>query len=189
MIARLEIRRTTVVQACILFAFWLALSGRFEPLFIVTGIVTAVVVTAVTSPITRRCLKAGDDHVPVGSVPVAILRSVGFICWMGSRILVASVQLAVIALSPRMPLQPCTVRFRTHLTRPLARATLANSISLVPGTLTVDIDGDVFTVHALAPNQVDDLVSGTLQNKIAKVFLEAEQPPVDPSTIRAGDVR
>lgn len=183
------IRRTTVVQALVLFAFWLALSGRFEPLFLVTGAITAVAVTAVTHRITGRCLRAGDDHVPVGSVPVALVRGALFAVWMSGRILVASVQLAVIALSPKMPLEPCTLRFRTHLRRPIARATLANSISLVPGTLTVDIEGDVFTVHALAPNQVDDLISGTLQNKIAGMFLEAEQPPVHPSTIREGDVR
>ena len=188
-IRRPEIRRTTVVQAVILFAFWLALSGRFEPLFVVMGLITAIAVTAVTHRITGRALRPDGDHLPIGSLPPALLRGVGFAVWMGGRILVASVQLAVIALSPRMPLDPCTLRFRTQLRRPIARATLANAISLVPGTLTVDIDGDVFTVHALAPNQVDDLISGRLQNKIAAVFLEDEQPPVDPSTIKEGDVR
>jgi multicomponent Na+:H+ antiporter subunit E len=107
---------------------------------------------------------------------------------MGWRILVASVQLAVIVLSPRMPLQPCTVRFRTSLTRPLARATLSNAISLVPGTLTVDIDGDLIVVHALSPHQLDDLVSGRLQNKVAAMFFEAPQSAVDPATIEEGDL-
>ena len=189
MTRRSSIRRTTVVQVLVLFGFWLALSGRFEPLFVITGLVTAVAVTAVTRRITGRALRAGDDHVPVGSVPVAVLRGVAFAFWMGGRILAASVQLAVIALSPKMPLNPCTVRFQTHLRRPIARATLANAISLVPGTLTVDIDGDVFTVHALAPNQVDDLITGRLQNKVAGMFLEEEQPPVHPSSIKEGDVR
>jgi multicomponent Na+:H+ antiporter subunit E len=189
MTERARIRRTTLVQVAVLFAFWLALSGRFEPLFVITGLITAVAVTAVTQRITGRALRSTGEHVPVGSVPVAVLRGVAFAFWMGGRILVASVQLAVIALSPRMPLEPCTLRFRTQLRRPIARATLANSISLVPGTLTVDIEGDVFTVHALAPNQVDDLLTGRLQNKVAAMFLEPEQPPVHPSTIKEGDVR
>lgn len=189
MTGRFSVRRTTVVQVLVLFGFWLALSGRFEPLFLVTGAVTAVAVTAITHQITGRCLRVGEAHLPVRMMPVAALRAVLFALWMSGRILVASLQLAVIALSPKMPLQPCTLRFRTQLQRPIARATLANSISLVPGTLTVDIDGDVFTVHALAPNQVDDLLSGRLQNKIAGLFLEAEQPALHPSTIREGDVR
>lgn len=182
------VRRTTVVQALLLFAFWLALSQRFEPLFVVTGAITAVLVTAVTHRITGACLRHDAGHLPVFRIPGAIARGVMFSFWMASRIMAASVQLAVIALSPKMPLQPCTVRFRTQLRRPIARATLANCISLVPGTLTVDIEGTEFVVHALAPNQIEDLVSGELQNRIAAFFLEDEQPPVDAATITEGDV-
>lgn len=183
-----NIHRTTVVQAIVLFGFWLALSQRFEPLFVVTGALTAVAVTAVTHRITGACLRHDAGHLPVFRIPGALFRGVTFSVWMGSRILMASVQLAVIALSPKMPLEPCSVRFRTQLRRPIARATLANCISLVPGTLTVDIEGTEFVVHALSPSQVDDLVSGELQNRIAAVFLEEEQPGVDPDTISEGDV-
>lgn len=184
----MNVRRTTVVQALLLFGFWLALSQRFEPLFVVTGAVTAVAVTAVTHRITGACLRHDAGHLPVFQIPGALLRGVTFSMWMGGRILMASVQLAIIALSPRMPLEPCTIRFRTQLRRPIARATLANCISLVPGTLTVDIEGTEFVVHALSPTQVDDLVSGELQNRIAAVFLEEEQPAVDRDTIKEGDI-
>jgi multicomponent Na+:H+ antiporter subunit E len=182
------IRRTTIVQFVVLTAFWFALSARSDPLFVVTGVVTAAAVTAATRRIIGDCLRGETNTIPVRHLPLAFVRAVGFALWMAGRILVASAQLAVIALSPRMPLDPCTLRFRTHLRRPLARTTLANAISLVPGTLTVDIDGDEFVVHALAPNQVDDLVSGRLQNKVAAVFLEDPQPAVDPAAIRTGDL-
>jgi multicomponent Na+:H+ antiporter subunit E len=178
-----NLRRTTIVQVVVLSAFWFALSGRTDPLFVVTGLLTAVGVTAVTRRITGVCLRPDVDHLPLARVPVAVLRGVGFAVWMAGRILVASVQLTVIALSPRMPLDPCTVRFRTELRSPLARTTLTNSISLVPGTLTVDIRDDLIVVHALAPNQVEDLVSGRLQNRVAAVFLEEPQPGVDPTAI------
>jgi multicomponent Na+:H+ antiporter subunit E len=182
------IRRTTVLQVLVLFAFWLALSGRFEPLFLVTGLATAIVVTAMTRRLAAEGLRTDADHVPWRLVPMAVLRGVWFAMWMASRILVASVQLAVIALSPTMPLDPCTVRVRTQLRRPLARTTLANAISLVPGTLTVDIDGDEIVVHALSPSQVSDLTSGRLQNKVAAVFLEDPQPALDPGLVERGDI-
>ncbi|HSL75246.1 MAG TPA: Na+/H+ antiporter subunit E [Ilumatobacteraceae bacterium] len=183
-----RVRRTTIVQAVSLFAFWFALSGRTEPLFLVTGAVAAVVVTALTSGIVGVCLRPDGDRVAIERVPLAVVRAVAFAVWMAGRILVASVQLARIVLSPRMPLDPCSVRFRTELHSPLARATLANSISLVPGTLTVDIDGQELLVHALSPAQVQDLVSGRLQNKIAGIFLEGPQPPLDLDLVNRGEL-
>ncbi len=181
-------RRIIIVQFVVLSAFWFALSGRTDPLFVVSGLTTAAAVTALTHRITRSYLPADRRSRPLAQLPAAGLRAVGFAVWMAGRVLTASVQLAAIALSPRMPLEPCTVRFRTELRRPLARTTLANAISLVPGTLTVDIDGDEIVVHALSPRQVDDLVSGRLQNKVAALFLEAPQPAVDPAAISPGEL-
>lgn len=179
----MSIRRTTVVQFLVLFGFWYALSGRNDPLFLVTGAITAAVVTAVTHRIAGECLRPDVDHLPVAQLPLAIVRGIGFLGWMAGRIFVASLQLARLTLTPRMPLDPCTLRFRTELRSPLARTTLANAISLVPGTLTVDIRGNELEVHALAPSQADDLVSGELQNRIARVFLDQPQPGIDPSAI------
>lgn len=186
---RLRIRRTTVVQAVVLFLFWFALSGRTEPLFVVTGAIGAVVITLVTSPVTAACLRPDADHVRITRIPLAVVRALGFAVWMAGRILVASVQLARIVLSRTMPLDPCSVRFQTELRSPLARTTLTNAISLVPGTLTVDIDGNDIVVHALSPLQVEDLVTGRLQNKVAAMFLEDTQPPLDPTLIERGDPR
>lgn len=181
-------RRILVVQFVVLTGFWFALSGRTDPLFVVSGLATAAAVTALTHRITRSYLPAEYRPRRLRQLPSAAIRAIGFGVWMAGRILVASVQLASIALSPRMPLAPCTVRFRTELRRPLARTTLANAISLVPGTLTVDIDGDEILVHALSPRQVDDLVSGRLQNKVAALFLEAPQPAVDRAAITPGEL-
>jgi multicomponent Na+:H+ antiporter subunit E len=186
---RPSVHRSAVVQAVVLLVFWFALSGRADPLFVVTGVLTAVAVTAITGRITAACLRPDTDHVPIRRIPVAALRSVGFGAWMAGRILVASLQLARIVLSRRMPLDPCSVRFRTELRSPLARTTLTNAISLVPGTLTVDIQGQEILVHALAPDQLEDLVSGRLQNKVAGVFLEDRQPALDPALVERGDPR
>ncbi|HSL57598.1 MAG TPA: Na+/H+ antiporter subunit E [Acidimicrobiales bacterium] len=180
----MSVRRTTIVQFLVLFAFWYALSGRNEPLFLVTGAITAAVVTAVTHRIAGECLRPDLDHLPVGQLPLAFVRSIGFVGWMAGRIFVASLQLARLTLTPKLELDPCTLRFHTELRSPLARTTLANAISLVPGTLTVDIDGAELVVHALTPSQAGDLVTGELQNRIAKVFLDRPQPPVDPSVIQ-----
>lgn len=180
----MSVRRTTVVQFLVLFAFWITLSGRFEPLFLGLGVLTALVVTALTHEIAGTCLRSDIAHLPAARIPLAVVRGVGFAGWMAGRVFVSSLQLAAIAVSPRMPLEPCVLRFHTELRSPLARTVLANSISLVPGTLTVDIDGDLFVVHALAPSQAEDLIEGRMQNRVAAVFLEAAQPGVDPANLQ-----
>jgi multicomponent Na+:H+ antiporter subunit E len=179
----MNLRRTTLVQFVVLLAFWFALSGRWEPTFIVIGVISCGLITLVTHRIAGTTLRYDIEHLPVVRLPRAVGRAAGYAAWIAGRIFISSFQLAVIALSPRMPLEPSIVRFRTDLRSPMARAVLANSISLVPGTLTVDVVDQVVTVHALAPNQVDDLVSGRLQNKVAGLFLDAPQASVDPATI------
>ena len=166
-----------------LTAFWVVLSGRSDPLFLVMGVATTALVTAVTARLVSSALATDKPPIPLRRMPLVALRWVGFVGWMGGRILVSSAQIAVLAARPRLALSPCEVRFRTELRSPLARTLLTNAISLVPGTITVDIDGAEVWVHALSPSQVGDLTSGRLQNKVAGLFLEEPQPPVDPASI------
>lgn len=65
------------------------------------------------------------------------------------QIVLANLQLARIVLHPRLPIQPGIVRFNPGLKTDLSKTLLANSITLTPGTLTVDIHGEEFTVHVL----------------------------------------
>ncbi|MCD9623051.1 Na+/H+ antiporter subunit E [Rhabdothermincola salaria] len=176
-------RRITVALFLGLTAFWVVLSGRTDPLFLAMGLATTTIVTAVTARLVSSALAADKAPIPLSRVPLLVGRWVGFVLWMAGRILVSSVQIGVLAVRPRLSLAPCEVRFRTQLQSPLARTLLTNAISLVPGTITVDIDGDEIWVHALSPAQVGDLTSGRLQNKVAGLFLEGPQPPLDPSQI------
>jgi multicomponent Na+:H+ antiporter subunit E len=52
--------------------------------------------------------------------------------------------------------------------------TLANSITLTPGTITMDIEDGEFIVHALSERVAVDLLSGDMENRVAHIFLEDE---------------
>jgi len=65
------------------------------------------------------------------------------------QIVLANIEMAKIVLSPKMPLQPGIVTFDPGLKTNLSKTILANSITLTPGTLTIDVNGSIFTVHAL----------------------------------------
>ncbi len=72
------------------------------------------------------------------------------LCYLGGffvDLVVANVQLALRILNPSLPIRPRIVEVRTGLRSPLGRLLLANSITLTPGTLTVDVQEDRLLVH------------------------------------------
>ena len=160
-----------------LVGFWLLISPqRTDPLFVGMGVASAVLVALATHRILGDVL--GPVLTGLVGSPARVVRHLGYIVWLLTRIPPAAVVAAWYILHPRMPIAPCVVRFRTHLDSPSARALLANSITLVPGTLTVEVDGDELTVHAFFPGAADDLVSGRMQGRIARVF--GQDPDHDP---------
>ncbi len=68
-----------------------------------------------------------------------------------------------------MPISPRMIRVKASQQSELGRVTYANSITLVPGTVTVSVDEDVFTVHALTAETAADLESGELDRRVTAV--------------------
>lgn len=86
-------------------------------------------------------------------------------------VLPAAWQVARVVIRHDPPVRPRVIKHRTTLSRPLARAALANSITLTPGTHCVDLDGDLLTVHCLDPRFAEVLSEGVLERRLA-AFLE-----------------
>jgi multicomponent Na+:H+ antiporter subunit E len=164
-------------QFVALFAFWQVLSWRLDPLYVATGLVVAAVVTVVTQPLTATIVHADRPSPPLRRLPLLMWRFACYVVWLLGRMVVAGVQIGRLALDPKLPIDPVELRFRTELASPMARTVFTNSITLVPGTLCVDLDGEWVLVHALFPSAADDLLSGALQNRVAAMFDEPEQPP------------
>ena len=161
-------------QFLLLLGFWLLLSARVDPVFLGMGIASAALVTALTHRLVAKVLgpNLGGPRV----APRRIFRYVVYLLWLVGKIPPAGLQIAYHVLHPRVPIDPGVLRFRTGLQSPMARAILANSITLVPGTMTLEVDDDEFIVHAFIPSAADDLADATMQNKIADVFLEEHDP-------------
>lgn len=170
--------RARIELFVLLLAFWLVLSDHMEPLFIGMGVASAAGVAWLLGDFFHDLFPASRP--PLRWTPQRLWRFAAYILWLLGRVLVSSVEVARVALHPRMPMEPGFVRFTTTLSSPMARATLANSITLVPGTMTVRMDGDEFLVHALWPGATEDLRTAAMQQRIAHAFLEpADEGPVD----------
>jgi multicomponent Na+:H+ antiporter subunit E len=99
-------------------------------------------------------------------------RFLAYVPWLLKEIVVANIQVARLVLDPRLPIDPVVVRFNTRLSTDLARTTFANSITLTPGPVTLDVEGSELVVHALT-TAMADLAGGTMERRIAGVFDEA----------------
>lgn len=155
----------------LMLGFWLLLSGHYDPLFISMGVVSATVATWFGGALLEHTIGPAHSH-----PRVRVLSLLVYVGWLVARIIPSAIQVARIVLDPRLPPEPGMVRFRTRLNSPAARTTLANSITLVPGTMTIDVEGDEFTVHAFTHDAVKDLATGRMQNRIARVFRDTHQP-------------
>lgn len=143
-------------------AFWLVLSGHYTPLYIGLGLVSAAIVT---------WLNRHDDL--VSDVVRALPGLLMYTPWLLWQIAQSNLQVARVVLDPRLPIDPVVVRVRTVMRRDLAIATFANSITLTPGTVTVDIDGDELVVHALTPETAAGVADGQMARRVARAYGDA----------------
>jgi multicomponent Na+:H+ antiporter subunit E len=153
--------------AGILFAFWALLSGQFDVFHLSLGAVCSLVVAYLFHDLLFVNVRVGD----IRTIAWRFLR---YIPWLMRQILVANVHVAALVINPKMPIEPEVVRFRTKLETDISCVTLANSITLTPGTITMDIRDGVFYVHALSRLVAEELYEGEMEDKVAHVFMEGE---------------
>lgn len=122
------------------FGLWLALTASFDPAELIAGGLVAAVVTLLAID---RPPVLGGVRFTLGA-PLALLR---YLAAFTMALIRANLDMARRVLSPSLPIRPAVVRVRTELSSELGRLVLANSITLTPGTLTVDVEGDQLLVH------------------------------------------
>ena len=144
--------------AGLLFVFWVILSGKIDTFHLAAGALSSVAIAVATCWLYALSppLGAAGRH-PFWTFPW--IRLVGYVPWLATQIVISSVQVAQIVLSPKMKIRPTVVKFDYPLPHNIARATLANSITLTPGTVTIDVRGDEYVVHALTDDAAEPLLS------------------------------
>lgn len=101
--------------------------------------------------------------------PAGLARFVGFFLWQSLR---GGVDVARRALHPRMPLAPAFVTYPLRLSEPGARVCFANTISLLPGTLSADLEGRFLRVHVLDDRLPVMQMLQALEARVAALFGE-----------------
>jgi len=147
----------------ILFSFWILLSGFFDFIHLFLGAICTFLVAWIS-----HNLLIGE----VKDLKLAVLRVLRFLAylpWLLYQIMRANIDIAYRTLHPKMPISPGVIRFKTDLKTEMGMVTLANSITLTPGTVTIDIVEGEYFVHALAKEFAEGLLTGKMQARVKKI--------------------
>ena len=93
-----------------------------------------------------------------------------YVPWLIWQIIIASLQVAYVVLHPKTPVDPALIIFKTRLPNIISKVILANSITLTPGTITIQISEDEFIVHALMDASSSGILDGTLPEQVSKLY-------------------
>ena len=145
----------------ILYAFWVLLSGYFEPFLLTAGAGSALFVVWLA----RRMHIVDREGHPIQMLAAVFLywpwliKEIGKCAWDVSRII----------LDPRLPISPVLVRFKPTQKSQVGLATHANSITLTPGTITAEAAQAEFLVHGLTRDFGASVIDSEMDRRVTQV--------------------
>ena len=141
-------KRKLFAPFLMLMLFWVLLNGSIAADVLLVGVLTALLIT----------LFFGRGLAPLAQfrfTPRAWIAAVQFLAYFFKEMIKSNFQLATIVLKPTLPINPGIVKVRTKLKSPMGRLLLANSITLTPGTLTLELDGEWLYIHWVTVESAD----------------------------------
>jgi multicomponent Na+:H+ antiporter subunit E len=160
-----------------LMVFWYIMSGFFDITHSLMGVISVGIVMAVNYRLKAHSYFADETDV---IQDLRMFYVPYYFGWLLVQILISGFQVAKILLTPSLPIETSVVKFKVDFPNAHCKMILGNSITLTPGTLTVDIQGDEFTVHAISPVSFEGIASDDMPQKVLKLFKdEAEQVVYD----------
>ncbi|MDE0256008.1 MAG: Na+/H+ antiporter subunit E [Rhodospirillaceae bacterium] len=144
-----------------LFAFWLLMSGHYEPLIVGFGVVSC----AATVYIARR-----KDFVDYATLSWYIKPTLPlYWLWLLGQILKANFDVATRCVLPGNRIDPCVFRAPANQDTGVGVATYANSITLTPGTVSLQTWDHEIRVHALTHDSARDVLGGAMDGRVCRV--------------------
>jgi multicomponent Na+:H+ antiporter subunit E len=148
-----------VMLALLLMLAWVLWSGFLKPLLLALGALSSVLVVYLA-----HRMRLFDTEVFEWRF---LLRLVRYWGWLAKEVLRSSLEVSRLVLSPRPRISPTVAEFESRCSHPTDQAILGNSITLTPGTLTLQIRDGRFVVHALTEAGARDIVEGEMDRRVA----------------------
>lgn len=148
-----------------LFLFWLVLSSSFAIESVLIGIVASIAVTVYSKDIVFA-----EEETSLYKFS-GVIELIRFVWHLIIEVIKANIGVVKIVLDPSLPISPrfVVVAIPDNLKKNFNKVVYANAITLTPGTLTVDILGEGYLIHALNEDAVNGIKGSVLEKYIMKV--------------------
>ena len=147
-----------IFSAIALFVLWLVLSGSYALGHVVAGAIVALIVAWINP--------AGSPHMRRFSW----LSALGYAPWLFGRIIKSGLHVSRLILHPALPIKSELIQHKTNLSSDGELVVLGNSITLTPGTITVEVAPGELIVHAIDASSHQDLSKGLFDEKVSRLF-------------------
>ena len=145
----------------VMYANWLLFSGHYDRLLLSLGFASTLVAVAIALRM---------DIVDRETYPVPLnLRALTYWLWLAGEVIKANLDVARRILSPSLPISPNVLLVKASQRTDLGRVTYGNSITLTPGTITIDLEGDTLEVHALTREAAEVLQEGEMDRRVTEM--------------------
>lgn len=157
-----------VASAVFLMALWLLMSGVYKPLVIGFGLGSVLLICLVL----WRMDKVDGDHIQIRLNPIRFL---GYIIWLFWEIAKSNWAVTRVILSPLMPIRQKMLVVPQSQKTDLAQVIFANSITLTPGTISVETEESGLLVHALSYCPEDDASLADMDRRVTAVETDGQR--------------
>jgi len=144
-----------------LFVLWLLLSGQYtfdSRLILALGLASCTFVVAIAL---RMKIADREGH------PIHLLvPSLRYIPWLLWAIVKSNIDVTRCILNPRLPISPTLVKVKAGQQSELGQTIFANSITLTPGTVSLDVEEDEILVHALTRESAEEVADGEMDRRV-----------------------
>lgn len=153
--------RHILALSTLLSAFWLVNSGHYAPLMLFFMVVSVAFVVTLSHLM---------DVVDGESQPLNLTFTIPlYWLWLIKEVIIANVAVARCVWQGRESISPTVIYVTANQKTDLGIVIYANSITLTPGTVSIDLQGDQITVHALTRDSAADLQSGEMDRRVCRV--------------------
>ena len=144
-----------------LSGFWLINSGHYTPLLLFFLVVSVVFVATLC-----RIMDVVDGE----SQPLNLTFTIPiYYIWLIKEVILSNIAVARCVWLGKDSISPMVVTVTAHQKTDIGKVIYANSITLTPGTVSMDLEGDQITVHALTRDTAASLLEGEMDRRVCRV--------------------
>lgn len=142
----------------VLLCFWLLLSGYWLPFLLISGLGSAFLVATFV----KRMGALDRDGQPLHLTFAAAT----YWPWLLWEIAKSAWDVTKLIIDPKLPISPTLFRTPASQKTTVGLVTFANSITLTPGTISIEVEKDAILVHAITESGAESLLEGTMDRRV-----------------------